>query len=266
MTDAVAIAALWVEKASRVILFTGAGVSTESGIPDFRSPGGIWERYDPREFTYQRFLTSEEARKTYWKMHTEFYRLLLSVRPNPSHYACVELDRMGKLDCVITQNVDNLHQTAGLAPGKVIELHGNALAVACLQCGELYSRADVQGWIEAGQEVPRCGRCNGLLKPRTISFGQAMPVQEMQEAIARSRRCDLFVVAGSSLVVEPAASIPLLARDAGARLIIVNLTATAHDSSADLVLHGGTGQTLQEIVRRTTRESHPCQEEGDSAT
>lgn len=245
---AIETVARWIEEADRVIVFTGAGVSTESGIPDFRSAGGLWERYDPGEFTYQRFLTSDASRRTYWKMHAEFYRLLSSVKPNPFHQACVDLEGMGKLDCVITQNVDNLHQSAGLPPGKVIELHGNALEVSCLECPQRYSRAEVQRWLEAGEEVPRCRRCKGLVKPRTISFGQAMPVQEMQEAIERSRRCGLFLVAGSSLVVEPAASIPLLAKEAGARLVIVNMSPTAHDSAADLVIRAGTGEVLQQII------------------
>lgn len=240
----------WIADATRIIVFTGAGVSTESGIPDFRSPGGIWDRYDPREFRFQRFLSSESARETYWRMHSELFALLSRVRPNPAHQACVDLHREGKLDCVITQNVDDLHRAAGLPEEKVIEIHGNALRVACLDCGAAHSRAEVQAWIDAGEKVPRCRACGGLLKPTTISFGQALPEDRMEEAIARLKACDLLIAAGSSLVVHPAAAMPVYAREAGAKLVIVNRTETPFDRDADCLIRGEAGAVLAEAMRR----------------
>ncbi len=240
----------WIAQAKRIIVFTGAGVSTESGIPDFRSAGGLWDRYNPEEFYFDRFLTSEKSRKLYWKMHTELFGLLTSVKPNRAHEACAELDHFDKLECVITQNVDNLHQEAGLAAEKVIEIHGNALQVGCLECDARHTRAEIQGWLEAGEEVPLCRKCGGLLKPTTISFGQAMPVDKMQEAEVRMGRCDLFIVIGSSLVVHPAALMPAYAKDTGARLVIINLTNTPYDDKADLVIHGRAGEVMGEVLQR----------------
>jgi len=248
--DSIEIVSQWIVEAQRIIVFTGAGVSTESGIPDFRSPGGLWDRYDPEEFYFQRFVSSEKSRKMYWKMHSELYGLLTSVKPNAAHQACVELDRFERLECVITQNVDNLHQEAGLPAEKVIEIHGNALQVACLECDARHTRAEIQGWLEAGEEVPLCRKCGGLLKPTTISFGQAMPVAQMKEAEARMKRCDLFIVIGSSLVVHPAALMPGYAKAGGARLVIVNLTDTPYDDKADLVIYGKAGEVMGEIVQR----------------
>lgn len=241
---------LWIAEAKRIIVFTGAGVSTESGIPDFRSPGGLWDRYDPDEFRFQRFLESEEARKKYWKMSSEFYGLLTRVRPNAAHDACVELHRLDKLECVITQNVDGLHSEAGLEPDKVIEIHGNALQVGCLECDARHPRSEIQEWLDAGEEVPLCRKCGGLLKPRTISFGQGMPVDEMQRAEACMKRCDLFVVIGSSLVVYPAAEMPVHAKVSGARLAIINMTPTPFDENADLVIYGKAGEVMAEILQR----------------
>ena len=248
--DSIETVSEWISEAKRIIVFTGAGVSTESGIPDFRSRGGLWDRYDPEEFYFQRFLASEKSRKLYWKMHTELYGLLTRVRPNRAHEACAELDRLEKLECVITQNVDNLHQDAGLAEEKVIEIHGNALQVGCLECDARHTRAEVQGWLDAGEEVPLCRKCGGLLKPTTISFGQAMPVEKMQEAEVRMKRCDLFIVIGSSLVVHPAALMPAYAKQSGARLVIVNLTPTPYDDKADLVIYGKAAEVMGEIITR----------------
>lgn len=240
----------WVAQAQRIIVFTGAGVSTESGIPDFRSAGGIWERYDPREFTFSKFLGSERSRKLYWKMHSELFRLLSTVEPNRAHEACTEIHRLGKLECVITQNVDNLHQRAGLAPEKVIEIHGNALQVACLACDASHARAEVQEWLDAGEEVPPCRKCGGLLKPTTVSFGQGMPTDRMREAEARMRRCDLFIVVGSSLVVHPANLMPVYAKERGARLVIINLTDTPFDDRADLLIRGKAAEVMGGIMER----------------
>ena len=240
----------WIARASKIIVFTGAGVSTESGIPDFRSPGGLWDRYDPDELRFRRFLESEEARRKYWKMHSEIYELFTKVKPNVAHEACVDLDRLGKLECVITQNVDNLHTEAGLPPDKVIEIHGNALQVGCLECDARHPRSEVQEWLEAGEEVPMCRKCGGILKPRTISFGQGMPVDEMQESEVRMKRCDLFIVIGSSLVVYPAADMPVYAKANGAKLVIINMTPTPYDDQADLVIYGKAGEAMGTIIDR----------------
>jgi len=234
--------------AEKIVIFTGAGVSTESGIPDFRSAGGIWSKYDPEDFTYQRFLASEPAREKYWQMSTEFHLSLKDVQPNAAHKAIVDLEKLGKLDCLITQNIDGLHQLAGTSPEKVIELHGTARSVSCLECKKGYTREAVQAMISQGIKVPRCDQCQGLLKPDTISFGQSMPMAETDESYNRSARCDLFIVIGSSLVVQPAASMPLVAKDNGAKLVILNRDPTPYDHMADAAVHDSAGSTMAQIL------------------
>lgn len=241
-------AASLLAKAKRVVVFTGAGISTESGIPDFRSPGGIWENYTP--VYYSDFIASEEARKEYWRFHSQIYASIADAKPNAAHLAIAELDAMGILDCVITQNIDFLHQRAGLPEEKVIELHGTVKWVDCLQCGARSDRRDIQKRLDAGEEVPRCKACGGILKPATVSFGQAMPERETAEAISRARRCDLCLTAGSSLVVYPAAQVPEYAFQGGAKLIIVNMAKTHLDSYADVVIHEKVGVVLSDMVRR----------------
>ncbi|MDO8688606.1 MAG: NAD-dependent deacylase [Dehalococcoidia bacterium] len=237
-----------VVSAGRIVVFTGAGVSTESGIPDFRSPGGIWDRFDPDEFTYERFLTSPEARSKFWQLFRD--RTFRSARPNAAHFAIVELERMGKLDCVITQNIDNLHQEAGSSPDRVIELHGTMKYAKCLGCGKRYPREEIELLLDQGIDTPRCDECNGLLKAATISFGEPMPLRETSEAQRRSSQCDLFIAIGSSLVVYPAADMPRYAYEAGARLILVNLDSTHLDSCADVVVRGKAGEALSRIIER----------------
>jgi NAD-dependent deacetylase len=237
-------------QARRPVVFTGAGVSTESGIPDFRSPGGIWDRFDPEEFTYQNFVATEEGRRKYWQLGRQLYQVVRDAQPNPAHHAITELYRLGKLDCCITQNIDNLHQKAGLPPERVIELHGNASRARCLGCEKPYSRDQIQEWLESGVEIPTCPSCGGIIKPSTILFGEAMPVRETLEAEVRAKSSDLFVVVGSSLVVHPAAMMPLYAKRAGARLVIVNLAETPHDSYADVLIPGKAGPVMAEIVER----------------
>ena len=248
MANQIEQAADLIKHSEKIVVFTGAGVSTESGIPDFRSPGGLWSKYDPEDFTFQRFVSNEEARHKYWQMSTEFYQTLQSVKPNAAHIAIAELETIGKLDCVITQNIDGLHQLAGASPERVIELHGTAREVSCLSCKKRYDRDGVQERIAKGDKAPRCDDCNGLLKPATISFGQAMPEHETAEAIKRSGGCDLFIVIGSSLVVQPAASMPVVAKERGARLVIINREATPHDYLADLVIQGSAGSILSGIL------------------
>jgi NAD-dependent deacetylase len=233
---------------SNIAVLTGAGTSTESGISDFRSPGGVWDRYDPGELNFAAFMSSEESRKTYWKFHREFYLPMKLSKPNDAHYALAELERMGKRLTVITQNVDNLHQRAGSSPESVIELHGTAFTVRCLECGALYDREEIEKRLDRGEEVPRCDACSGLLKPATVSFGQAMPEKETAEAFETARMCDLFIVLGSSLVVYPAANLPAAAIEGGAKLAIVNLTMTPYDGYADVVIHARCGETLKEVM------------------
>ena len=237
-------------QSKKVIVFTGAGHSTESGIPDFRSPGGVWDRFDPNEFTYQKFLSSEENRARSWELYKTFWTAIADAKPNAGHYAIAELHHLGKLDCVITQNVDNLHQKSGIPEDKVIELHGTFSWVVCLDCAQRYPSEGIWSRIEAGDKVPKCDACDGILKPATISFGQPMPERETREAEMRSASCDLFLVAGSSLVVYPAAQMPLIAKDSGAKLVIINLTPTPHDHYADIVIHEKTGQVLPQVVEQ----------------
>ena len=211
----------WILQSNRLVVFTGAGLSTESGIPDFRSPGGVWSRYNPADFDFQNFLSRESSREKYWQMATEMYATIRRPGRTPPTGPSMGY-RLGKLEVVITQNIDGLHERAGQAPDKVIELHGTALHVTCLQCGKRYDRDQIQQRIAGGIKAPVCDDCRGPLKPATISFGQAMPERETREAFTRSAQADLFLVIGSSLVVQPAASLPLAAKRGGARLVIIN--------------------------------------------
>ncbi len=232
----------------KLVAFTGAGVSTESGIPDFRSPGGLWDRFDPDEMSYQNFLSSEESREKIWAFSKMLYPEVVKARPNAAHLALVELYNLGKLDCVITQNVDFLHQRAGLPEDKVIELHGTLKWVVCLNCGRRFPREEIQKRLEAGEKVPRCDFCGGITKPATVAFGQPMPEKETRLAEAKAASSDLFLVCGSSLVVYPAAQMPLIAKENGAKLIIINLSETPHDRYADLIIRQKVGEALSQIV------------------
>ncbi len=249
MDDLIQKVADLIRQSKKVIVFTGAGVSTESGIPDFRSPGGVWQKYNPEDFYYQKFISSEESREKYWQMSREFYEPLKNAQPNAAHQAVVELEKMGKLDCVITQNIDNLHQRAGSSPQKVIELHGTAVSVSCLSCRKKYPREEIQSWLLRGVKAPLCDACGGILKPDTVSFGQSMPVKETEEAFHRARNCDLFIVIGSSLIVQPAATVPLEAKESGAKLVIINRDPTNHDSYADVVIHGSAGEVMSQVLK-----------------
>ncbi len=237
-----------VSSADKVVVFTGAGISTESGIPDFRSPGGIWSKYQP--IMFQDFMSSEEARRESWRRGKQTYHVFADVEPNAAHYAIAELERLGKLECLITQNIDNLHQRAGNSPDMVIELHGTAMYVLCMSCGKRWPRAEIQEWLESGVETPNCDECGGIMKSATISFGQPMPEKETAEAQARSREAEVFIVVGSSLVVYPAAQMPMEAKQNGARLIIVNLGETSFDAHADVLIRGKAGDTMKRIVER----------------
>ena len=249
MEDVIKRAADLLERSRKVVAFTGAGISTESGIPDFRSPGGIWEKYEP--VYYQDFLDSEEARQKYWLRSKATFPVIRDARPNPTHLALVELEKMGKLDCIITQNIDRLHHKAGNSAEKIIEIHGTVAFATCLTCNMIYPREMIQKLLEEndGIYVPHCRECKGFLKDATISFGQPMPEEETNEAKRRAQECDLMFTLGSSLVVYPAAYLPRYACQAGAKLIIINMTATPLDHLASVVIHAKTGEALQQIVK-----------------
>jgi len=237
-----------IAEAQKILVFSGAGLSTESGIPDFRSPGGLWDRYDPMDFTYDRILSDRSAREGYWRMSSEMWETLREAQPNRAHRAVKKLEDLRKLLGVVTQNIDGLHQKAGLAPEKVIEIHGSAHSVSCLRCGMRYGREAIHQRILDGERIPECDRCGGILKPDTISFGQAMPQDKMAEAFRLAEACDLCLVLGSSLVVYPAASVPARALQVGAKLMIVNLSETPLDGQANLVIHQPLTLALGEMV------------------
>jgi NAD-dependent deacetylase len=231
---------------ARTVIFTGAGVSTESGIPDFRSPGSVWSRMKPIEFGA--FMRNEHARHEAWQRAFSGAAGWVGAKPNEGHFAIARLVDSGKVGLVITQNVDNLHQDAGVPEYQVIELHGNAGYASCLSCGLRHELADLRGpFLERGT-LPICRACGGIVKSATISFGQPMPVDAMRRADAASRECDLFIVLGSSLVVYPAAALPMVAKSNGATLAIINREPTDMDGKADLVLHAEIGAVLREIV------------------
>ena len=245
------------QAARRPVVFTGAGVSTESGIPDFRSPGGVWDRYDPGVLTWQGFIGSVEGRQRFWDVGRQVYPVIRDAKPNAAHVAITTLWTLGRLDCCITQNVDNLHQRAGLPDDAVIEVHGNATRARCLTCAAAFTRDEVHAWLAEGVVVPECPACGGVVKPHTILFGEAMPRAAWAEAERRARAADLFVVVGSSLVVSPAASLPARAKAAGARLAIVNLTPTRCDHGADVVVRARAGEALAGLVDHLTDTRTP---------
>lgn len=235
-----------IDEARRVVVFTGAGVSTESGIPDFRSPGGVWSRMKPIYF--QEFVASEDKRREAWTRVYTGAAGWTGKAPNVGHYAIARLVASGKASSVITQNVDNLHQESGVPADQVIELHGNASYAKCLSCESCYELEELKpDFVERG-EIPTCRWCGGLIKTAVISFGQAMPEAEMARAEAETLACDLFLVLGSSLVVYPAAGFPALAKRRGAKLVIVNREPTELDDVADLVLHDEIGPVMSAAV------------------
>ncbi len=231
-----------IAKAKRAVVFTGAGISTESGIPDFRSPGGIWTQMAPIYF--DEFLASEEARRETWRRRFAMEDIFKAAEPNRGHRAVDALVRRGKVAAVITQNIDGLHEASGVPRDKIIELHGNTTYATCLDCGERYEIADLRAAFERDGAVPPCDKCLGHVKTATVSFGQSMPVLAMQRAEQATLAADLFIVLGSSLVVYPAAGFPQLAKHNGAALVIVNREPTGLDQIADLVLHAPIGDTM----------------------
>ena len=238
--------AAMIAAAGRVVIFTGAGMSTESGVPDFRSPGGVWSRMKPIYF--QDFVASEERRREAWTRAFSGAAGWVGAKPNAGHHAVARLVAAGKASMVITQNVDDLHQASGVPSERIVELHGNASYAKCLDCGLRHELADLKGPFLDRGEIPACRACGGLVKTATISFGQPMPEAEMARAEEASLDCDLFLVLGSSLVVFPAAGFPLLAKRGGAQLAIVNREPTDQDRFADHVLHEEIGAVMTAVA------------------
>jgi len=236
-----------VHEASAIVPFTGAGISTECGIPDFRSPGGIWTKNRPIPF--DEFLSSQEARNESWRRRFAMQDQFGDARPGRGHRALASLYRAGKVSAVVTQNIDNLHQASGIAPEHVVELHGNTTYALCLDCSKRYELPWVRGRMDAANGcAPDCPSCGGFVKTATISFGQAMPDAAMRRAQDLAQSCDLFLAIGSSLVVWPAAGFPLMAKRHGARLIIINREPTEFDDIADLVVHHDIGTVLAPLI------------------
>lgn len=245
MSSAADLASL-ISKARRIVIFTGAGISTESGIPDFRSPGGVWSRMKPIYF--QDFVADETKRREAWDRAFSGRAGWVGREPNAGHHAVARLVAQGRASSVVTQNVDNLHQASGIPPQQVIELHGNASYATCLECSKRHELEDLKTLYEATGDLPSCRLCGGLVKTATISFGQAMPAEPMARAEAETLACDLFLVLGSSLVVYPAASFPMLAKRSGAMLAIVNREATDLDVHADLVVRDEIGPVMSAVA------------------
>jgi NAD-dependent deacetylase len=233
----------------RLVVFTGAGISTESGIPDFRSPGGIWDRFDPDDFYIDKFLSDARCRRLQWQI---FRDGLLSDKalPNAAHVAIAELHRLGKLDCVITQNIDNLHQKAGVPDDLVFELHGNMRWAICLDCSRRFPFEEIRSLLDAGEEIPDCPVCHGILKPDIVMFGEQLPYDVLVEAGNRARAADTFIVIGSTLVVYPAAYMPIYAVQSGARLVIINLSDTPLDRQASVIINARAGETMSVIINK----------------
>ncbi|MDA0823878.1 MAG: Sir2 family NAD-dependent protein deacetylase [Proteobacteria bacterium] len=231
---------------TRITVFTGAGISTESGIPDFRSPNGIWSKMKPIEF--EDFVSSEEIRKEAWRRKIIIDNDMKDAAPNLGHRAVAALVRSGKCRTVITQNIDGLHQISGIAAEQIVELHGNGTYATCLSCNVKYDLKPILDAFSRNEQLPVCSQCGGIIKTATISFGQSMPVKEMERAKLAALNCDLFLVLGSSLVVYPAAAFPGLAKRNGAALVIINRDPTDQDPVADLVLHREIGETLSSAL------------------
>jgi len=235
-----------IERSRRAVVFTGAGISTESGIPDFRSPGGIWSKH--RVIYFDEFVRSKEARVEAWTRLFDGRETLKNATPNAGHRAVSRLVEQGKVSDVITQNIDGLHQASGVPGDKVIEVHGNATYAKCLSCGLRHEYADIEPVFRKTKQPPNCNLCGGVVKSATISFGQAMPEAEMERATEAALACDLFLAIGSSLVVYPAAGLPIAAKRNGAKLVILNRDPTELDEIADLVVNAEIGATMAKVV------------------
>ena len=234
----------YIDEANNIVVFTGAGISTESGIPDFRGPQGVWKTNTPIYF--QDFIESEEVRKDSWKRKFSGQDIIKKAKPNIGHLAVAEIINKHESAYLITQNVDNLHQDAGVPDDKITEIHGNAHYATCLDCGIRYELNSIKKAFLENETVPYCDSCGGIIKTATISFGQPMPEEGMQIAQRKTLGCDLFITIGTSLVVYPAAGFPKLAKEIGAKLIIINNEPTDFDPIADLVIHEQIGKVFSE--------------------
>jgi len=235
-----------IAEAARIVPCTGAGISTECGIPDFRSPGGLWTRNRP--IAFDEFVASPEARDESWRRRFAMEPVFAAATPGRGHRALASLYKAGKIPAIITQNIDNLHQVSGFKADDVVELHGNTTYARCIGCGKAYDLAWVKARFEASGSAPDCTVCDDPVKTATISFGQSMPDDAMRRATELAQHCDLLLAIGSSLVVWPAAGFPLMAKKCGARLVIINNEATEQDDVADLVIRHDIGETLGPFV------------------
>jgi NAD-dependent deacetylase len=233
----------------KLVVFTGAGISTESGIPDFRGPDGLWTKVDPEDFTIDRFINSRETRTKVWYYLVEG-GLMANAEPNQAHQAIAELEKMNKLSSVITQNIDNLHQRAGNNPKIVHELHGNMGWLICLDCGERYDLELMRKKHPSPDHFPVCEKCGSILKPNVVFFGEALPQVTLMLATQEAQECDLLIVIGSTLVVYPAAYMPLYAKRSGANIVIINMGDTGHDDIADIFINAPAGETMTRIMNR----------------
>ena len=250
MQEKIAQIAAKIKEGGNNVIFTGAGISTESGIPDYRSQGGIWDKYRPVYF--DEFMSSQASRTEYWQRWVELYQGIAGAKPNSAHLALAKLHEIGLLRAVVTQNVDGLHQESGLPDEKIVELHGNTCRIRCMSCRQIIAIENVQERLKAGDPAPECD-CGGYLKPDTISFGQSMPVAEVEKAAALSRESDFFMVVGSTLLVQPASHMPIFAKDNGAFLSIVNLSETPCDEMCDVLIREKAGIVLKEIVEEVEK-------------
>ncbi len=246
MLDQINTLKRFIDQSKQIVVFTGAGISTESGISDFRSQGGIWERFQP--VTIQEFLADEVKRKLYWERKLALFEENKDAKPNAGHKAIVELEKQGKLRALITQNIDGLHQMAGSAPDKTLEIHGTSREVICLTCGDIKSWEYAYERIKGGDTIPLCEKCDGFLKPNTVSFGQRLDPDVLDQCFMHACECDFMLVLGSSLLVEPAASIPREAKRHGALLAIITNSETPLDHLADLKIEGSIGETMGKVI------------------
>jgi NAD-dependent deacetylase len=248
LDDAMARARAWIRDAEKVVVLTGAGISTDSGIPDFRGPQGLWTKNPQAEkmATLQHYMGDKEVRKRAWKSRLE--QLSSERLPNRGHLALVELERTGKLHALLTQNVDGLHQAAGSSREKIVEIHGTMREVMCMQCDERAPMERALARVRAGEEDPACRSCGGILKSATISFGQSLVQEDLARADAAARACDLMLAVGTTLAVYPIAGVVPIAKRSGARVVILNAEPTEMDQLADVVLRGSISEVLPRIV------------------
>jgi NAD-dependent deacetylase len=245
MNKEITIISKKISEKGKNVIFTGAGISTESGIPDYRSKGGIWDKFRPVYF--DEFMSSKEARIEYWHRWSELYQDLIQAKPNPGHLAITKLHELGLLEAVITQNIDGLHHQAGLPEEKIIELHGSTRRIRCMHCNKISSIHEAKKRLDNKDNAPECG-CGGYLKPDTISFGQAMPAEKVERAVILSKTSNFFMVVGSTLVVQPAAHMPVYAKNSGAFLAIINLSETPCDGICNVRINGKAGEVLEKIT------------------